>query len=320
MLALLLVLAAPVPVMKPSWAVVLDDSDPEYQGKAAYEDGLSFLSSGKLTKRITGLNICQEIGSPHRLAVDPARKCVWVSETVGGRLLKYSLEGKELLSVRDVKGYGLAVDPATGNVWVARTEGGGRILAGSVSVHAPDGKLLATHPAPGYDITFDPKGKAFWLVGQELIKVSLEGKVLHRRKVADWYAVSIAACPRTGNIWISERKYDARRGQDRLLAFDGDGKELLSIPLPGACLRVAIDPKDGHVWAAASHKKVGRYSPEGKLLQTYPVEASTLDVDHATGGVWAVTPEETLRMTRDGKITSRVKHRAKSLQAWVASW
>src|SRR5262249_32057985 len=83
--------AAPAPVekAKPSGGViVLDDCDPEFKGKSAYEDNLTFLAaSGKLRARVSGLNVCEEIGSPNRVAIDVKRKRVWVAETVGKRLL-----------------------------------------------------------------------------------------------------------------------------------------------------------------------------------------------------------------------------------------
>ena len=48
---------------------------------------------GEEADRVSGLNVCEEIGSPHRSAVDVARKRVWVSESVGYRLLCYDLGG-----------------------------------------------------------------------------------------------------------------------------------------------------------------------------------------------------------------------------------
>src|SRR5437660_1264861 len=67
----------------PSGALVLDNSDPWFRGKVGGKNNLAlFLPSGKLHWRISGLNICEEIGSPHRIAVDPLRKRIWLTETV----------------------------------------------------------------------------------------------------------------------------------------------------------------------------------------------------------------------------------------------
>src|SRR6516225_2376560 len=84
----------PAPRGKPGGIVVLDNCDPEYKGKETYEDNLSFLDAGgKLRSRVSGLNIAEEIGSPHRVAVDAERERVWVAEMVGNRLLQYDLAG-----------------------------------------------------------------------------------------------------------------------------------------------------------------------------------------------------------------------------------
>ena len=38
------------------------------------------------------------------------------------------------------------------------------------------------------------------------------------------------------------------------------------------------------------------------------------------GGVWVVTPEETVRLTGDGKTEVRVKHRSTTSQAWITKF
>src|SRR5689334_11433163 len=81
--------AAPVPKggLPPAGVFVLDDCDPVYKGKAAYEDNLSAIDpSGKLVFRVSGLNGCQSIGSSHLVANDPARNRVWALEIVGHRV------------------------------------------------------------------------------------------------------------------------------------------------------------------------------------------------------------------------------------------
>ncbi len=325
MLPLLLALAlpaAPAPPLKASGVIVLDDCDPKFDGKAAYEDNLSFLTpAGKLAKRVSGLNICQEIGSPHRIAIDAARKCAWVSETVGGRLMKYSLDGKELLAVPGVKAYGIAIDPATGNVWATRVHGGRLEDGATTTVHSPEGKRLASYPVTGYDMAFDPKNRSMWVVAQDVTRLSLEGKVLARQRVTDYYALSVAPCPLTGNAWVSVGSGGGRAATDHVVAFDKDMKEVARFSTDGArCVRLAVSPRDGCVWAALSFREIRRYSKEGRLEATFKLEVTSLDIDPATGGVWATTPEETLRLTRDGKITARIAHKAKSSQAWIASY
>jgi hypothetical protein len=323
LLLLVSVLAsAPAPVTKPAGAVVLDDCDRKFDGKADYEDNLSFISpAGKLEKRVSGLNICQEIGCPHRIAIDHTRKFVWVAETVGARLLKYSLDGKLVFSVPKVKGNAIAIDPTTGNAWVAcLRDGGGE---DTTFIYGPEGRLISTLKVGGYDITYDSRGKAFWVAGKGLTKLSPAGKVLLQKpNVAAWLLISVVACPKTGHIWASERQSSPRNGKDRLLIFDADGKELSSISMViRPALRLAVNPGDGSVWVARGPNiKLTRYSAEGRRLDDLPFEALSVDADPTTGGAWVVTREEALRVTRDGKVLTRIKHKEKTLQAWVASY
>lgn len=312
--------SAPAPALKPSGAVVLDNCDPKYDGKPAYEDNITFLTpDGKLRKRVTGLNVCEEIGSPHRIAIDPARKCLWVAETVSHALLKYSLDGRKVVAV-PLKSNAVAIDPGTGNVWAAcRRSGSGRDLT---AIYSPEGKLLLTVPVPGYDITYSPRDRAFWVAGKELIKLSLAAKVLVRKPVAAYSLISVAACPRTGNLWASERSATPRIGRDRIILFGPDGGELKSIPTgERPAVRLAVCPRDGSLWAARGlNVKLERYNSRGTLEAAFPLEVLSVDVDHATGGVWAVTEQETLLLSRDGKVMARARHPGRTTQAWVASY
>lgn len=302
--------------------IVLDDCDPVYHHKETYGDNLTFLDgSGKLRQRISGFNICQEIGSPHRIAVDAGRKRVWVTETVGRRLLQYDLEGKELLAVRDIQAVALAVDSATGNLWVARSTG--RIGEGSTEVYDATGRRLATHDFRGFDISYDKKSKAFWLVEQQLLKVTLEGKVLVRKDIAKWCAVSVAVDQKTGAVWVLRRAVEPPNKDDgnHLLGFDNDGKLLHTIPLDDRTpIRVAVDSRDGAVWVTNAGKSVLRFSSGGQMEAEYKFPALTVEVGRASGTAWVVTQEEILKIDREGKVHGRTKHKAKTSMAWIASY
>jgi hypothetical protein len=314
--------AAAVPAPRPAGGgliAVLDDCDPDYSGKAVYNDNLSlFDTTGKLLARVSGLNICEEIGSPHRIAIDlPARR-LWVSETVGHRLLQYDLAGKLLLSVPGVSASALAVDPATHNVWVARSPG--RIDRGHTEVYSPAGRLLARHDPRGFDLVHDPKGKAFWLVAQDLVKVSPGGKVLVEVKgVADWCAVSLAVNPRSGAVWAASRKYPPGRGRDALLGFDNAGKRLADVDLESAPFRLALNPADGSVWVTLIARGLRRYSARGRLEAKVDLPVLTAEVDPRTGNVWAVTAAEVRLLARNGRLLKSFPHKARTSQAWIAS-
>jgi DNA-binding beta-propeller fold protein YncE len=298
--------------------IVLDNCDPEYKDKATYEDNLTFLhASGKLRARVSGLNVCEEIGSPNRVAIDVTRKRVWVAETVGQRLLQYDLDGKQILEVADVPAYGLAVDPATGNTWAA-TRGGGS----HVAVYDPMGKRIAKHKVDAYDVAYDPKSKAMWATSRQLVKLSLKGDVLAEKTVADWYAVSVAVNGSTGDVWTVTRRHSAQLGENALLGFDNDGKARHTVKLADDAIpfRVAVNPRDGSVWVVNIRKSLLHYDSKGKRIAEHKLDALTVATRPGSDNVWVVTEKEILDVDSKGKVIGRTALRAKTTQAWIASY
>jgi DNA-binding beta-propeller fold protein YncE len=314
--------AAPLPVKKekPAGVIVLDDCDPQFKGKAVYEDGLSFLSaSGKLQKRVTGLNNCQEIGNPHRIAIDHTRKRVWVAELVGRRLLLYTLDGKEVLNVPDAKPGAVAVDPATGNAWVVVNTG--EIAKGHIAVYGPTGHRLAKYDIPAYDIVYDPKSKAIWALEKQLVKLSLDGKVLLRQDVADWCAVSLAVNPKSGDVWAVTRRYLKKEGKNALLCFDGDGKPLHTIGLEDQMpSQVVFDSRDGSVWVVIFHRGLLHYDAKGKLIARHKLAVHSVAVNPANDNIWAVTDTEIQQLSPKGKTLNRTPLKGKTTAAWIACY
>jgi DNA-binding beta-propeller fold protein YncE len=315
-------LAAPVPKggLPPAGVFVLDDCDPDYKGKAAYEDNLSAIGpSGKLVFRTSGLNGCQSIGSAHLIANDPARRRVWLLELVGHRVRQFDHSGRETVSVTDVKASAAAVDPATGHLWVLTTQG--TIGSGRTVVLDGRGKQVAAHDANGYDIAYDPKGKAFWVAGPNLTKMSAkDGTVLSTRPISTWCASSLDVHPATGRVWVAVREHSQVPGsENKLLQFDNDGGLLRTVELGTAVpFKVSVDPATGAVWATILRKSVRRYSADGKLEAEHKLSA--LAAEAVPGGAWVVTPEETVQLTGNGKIEVRVKHRSTTSQAWITKF
>jgi DNA-binding beta-propeller fold protein YncE len=311
--------AAPAPT-KPSGFIVLDNCDPDYKGKDAYEDNLSFFdASGKLVARVSGLNNCEEIGSPHKIAVDLARGRVWVTENVGHRILRYDLAGRQLGSFPEVKASALAHDPATGHLWVLRSTGA--IAGGSTEVLDQAGRSLGTYNCHGWDIAYDSRGKAFWLADRDLTKISAAGKILLQKPITGWCASSLAVDQRTGAVWVATREHSRGLGTNELLGFDNDGRLLHRIALAARTpFRVAVDSRDGSVWLTILRGAVLKYTAAGKPDGEHKLPALAADVDLHTGDVWAVTADEVVKFDRAGKVLATVKHKGQTSQVWIASY
>ena len=315
--------AAPAPLarVQPTGILVLDDCDEQFRGKAGYEDNLTYFdATGKVVFRISGFNNCQSIGSNHTIAVDAVRGWIWVMELVGNRIHKFDRAGKELLTIPDIKTSALAVDPETGNLWVVETAG--RIDDGRTKVFDPKGNLLATHNVKGFDITYDKKGKAFWLAGPKLTKIGVDGKVAFMKDIAVWCSVSVAVHPTTGQAWVAAREHSQVAGsKNELLSFDNDGTAKHAIGLGNnSPMHLSIDRQSGDVWVASSRKSVRRYSSKGSLLADHTLEAITCEADLTSNDVWVVTREKVLRMDTKGKVLHEGRHKSKTLVAWVAAF
>jgi len=311
--------APALPGSKAGGVFVLDDCDPDYQGKATYADNLSYIDgSGKLVFRVSGLNTCQMIGSNRQVSYDAARGHVWVAESVGHQIRKFDLDGKELLVVKDVKPGAIALDPESGNLWAMRSTGA--IDGGDLVVLSPTGKELAVHNVSGWDLAYDAKGKAFWAAGKDLVKVSLEGKELVRKNVSTWSASCLAVHADTGRVWVAAREHPQVAGsRNEILSFDNNGDHKHTIPFgERSPFHLTIDKKTGAAWVTDFRTAVRRYDADGKLEVDRKIDALCAHADPATGELWVVTQEETVRMSATGEIVKRVKHAGKTSQAWVA--
>jgi DNA-binding beta-propeller fold protein YncE len=302
--------------------LVLDDCDPEFKGKDSYADNLSCISTaGGLVFRVSGFNNCECIGSSHMVAGDPARGCVWALENVAHRIRKFDRAGKELLSLPAVQANALAVDPATGNLWVLTSKG--TIDGDKTEVFRADGKHLATHDVSGWDITYDRKGKAFWVAGSRLAKLDARsGAVAFVKPITAWCSSSVAADPRTGMVWVTVRRHPhVVNSRNVLLRFDGDGTLRQSVPLGDSMpFRVSVDPRRGTAWVTLFRKSLQRYAADGRREAEFPVPALTAVADPTGGGAWVVTREETLRLGPRGNVLRRVKHKGPTSQAWVTGF
>ena len=311
--------AAPAPAPK-GGVLVLDNCDPDYRGKDEYADNLSSIDgAGKVVFRVSGLNNCESIGSNHMVALDPKRGWVWVAENVGHRVRKYDRAGKELLVLQDVRASALAVDPENGDLWAVTSTG--RIDGGKTVVFDAAGRQRASHAVSGFDIAYDAKSRAFWVVGSRLAKVQ-DGRVVFDKAITAWCSCCVAVHPASGAVWVAARDHpDVAGSKNELLGFDNDGTLRHRVALGAADpFRVSVDAKDGSVWLTLLRKGVRRYRADGTLAAEHAATALAAEADARTGGVWVVTPDETLHLSRRGEVTFRVRHKGPTSQAWLAAW
>lgn len=311
----------PFAKLAPGGVIVLDNCDPEFKDRAAYEDNLTSIDAqGKLVFRVAGLNNCESIGSNHMIATDAARGWIWIAENVGHNLRKFDRTGKELVIVRGTEASALAVDPDTGNLWALTSKG--TIYGDKTVVFDSSGKQLATYDVSGYDISYDAKDKAFWIAGKNIAKISAsKGEIFFQKQITTWCASSIAVHPGTGKVWIAVRRHpQVANSINELLIFDNDGALKHQVPLGDAIpFRVSVEARTGAGWVTNMRRGVQRYAPDGKLEFEHPVEALAA---HGTeqGDVWVATPDATFLLSGRGELLQSIRHKSRTSQAWIAGW
>jgi len=297
----------------------MDDCDPDFRGKEAYEDNLSCIdAAGNLVFRVSGLNNCQSVGSNHIIAADSRRGWIWFLEMVGNRIHKLDQKGKELLVIKDVKASALAVDPVSGNLWAIISNG--TIYGDHTNVYDAAGGLVTTYSVSGFDIAYDEQAKSFWFAGPNLTKVAAtSGQILLTKKIAAWCASSVAVDSDNGTIWATVRRHPNVSGSiNALLSFHNDGtaKDTVELGEKDPC-RVSVNRHDGSVWVTLWRFGVQHYSSACKLQSEHLMWALAADADPATNDVWVANSQQVIRMSPEGAITKRIDNKSGTLQAWI---
>ncbi len=303
----------------PRGVFVLDDCDEKYEGKEKYEDHLTFVNAeGKPGFRVSGINMCESVGSHHVIAVDTRRQCVWVSENVGGCIKRHGLDGKVTATI-PAKGCGaIAVHPETGHVWALVSETGD-FTQGRTVVFDEKGTELMSYAASGVDIVYSSRSNAFWIVGDQLHRIfATDGFVDLSEHITAWCGVSADVDPQSGAVWVATRKHPGVDGsKNQLLKFDREGRQLAAVTteeMGPFCL--SVDPQDGSVWMANFKRSLEHFSSEGKHLKGLSVPAVAVQTDHA-GGVWAVTAKEILKLNAKGETLAKTALADETGQAWI---
>ena len=254
--------------------LVLDNCDPDFQGKYTYDDRLYMLDSrGRLETVITGFNQSEANSGSHVMAVDEQRKTLWVTENVGNRLWHFDLiTGKLIQRIPNIDARAIAIDPDTGNVWILISSND-KINEFHIQVISPSGEKVAKHPIPGInlDIVYSHYDKHFWIVGQNIYKFNTQGRVTSRiMNKIPWRALSVSIDQDNGDAWIViGYHFQVQGSQPQLWHVDRNGqtiKKIIEIDdvLPFC---VSVDAKNDNVWVGCRGTTL-RFNTLGEKLQS----------------------------------------------------
>jgi hypothetical protein len=255
----------------------------------------------------------------HGVAIDRARKRIYVREAASKRISAYTTGGEKLWQIEGIDASTLAVDPHTGNLW---TSGGPRLNDGETVVFDPEGNEVAAYPFVAIDMAFDPHSNSFWLVGYDIIKLSRNGEVQYRKPVDGWCCASVSVHPADGSVWIAERDHpDVARSKNRLWLLFSDGRVRQQFDLgKDDVFVVACDPQSGDAWFSGYGRGLRRATPAGELKELSDIVASNITFSPTTGDVWVAAKDVVMKVDRSGAVLAKFAHRAESSQAWLAAF
>jgi len=86
-------------------------------------------------------------------------------------------------------------------------------------------------------------------------------------------------------------------------------------------MHVSVDPRSGAVWVTNHKKSVRKFDADGEPVVEHSIEALATLVDLETSDLWVATPDELVKISATkGDVLKRVKHKAKTGIAWLASF
>jgi DNA-binding beta-propeller fold protein YncE len=289
--------------------LVLDNCDSDYK-VPPFTDSVLFLNSeGKAINQISGLNICQNIGSNRAISVSQDGQFFVVCENVADKISAYnistgnllwSLQGKYMSAViaQDIV-YSLVSDDTTHAERIHAVDHRGNIIKQSAWIN-------------GFDMAIEPNGISLWVVGENITKYNKDLQVVQTIDPIDWRAVSVDINS-DGSIWVAEREYgdgDYYGSHNRLIGISSQGIITHVIPLKNMTpLCVRVDKSNGNVWTTGMcfrrstklpseraweylNSRTRKYSQQGKLLLELKHGGKSIDIDASDGSVW-ITDKDT---------------------------
>ena len=303
--------------------VVLNDSDEDFKENRPHHDIVRLLfktDTGVRATLLRELNTCQVIGAIHCVATDAARGRIYLREFVSNRLTAASISEARRFgkSTRSTETHWRLIQK-TGNLWCTT---GVNLKSGETVVLDVTGREVASFPAQGTDIAYDPHTDSFWAVGAGITKLSREGKVLFHKAVEGWACVSVAPNPRDGSVWIVEREhFQVERSVNRLWHLAADGTVIKIRELgERRIFGVACEPETGTAWVVSLRSEILRFTANGEEMPALPVKAVSIAVSPTTGQVWATTETEAIELDRAGRAKTVARFEIPSEQSWLAAF
>jgi len=250
--------------------IVLEDLEPNQEGDGPSTDTLRALTREGGPKWVRGGLGGRGDVWVGDLALDRKRSRVYVG--VGGeaghQVMAVDSTGRALFRIDTGRTSDFTVDEETGNLWSLHDEWGGDP---ETLVHDPDGKLVARHDWSGGAIAYNRFDRSIWIVGEEVRKVSSQGREMARGPGLGGRWPDVASTHHDGSVWVVCCSWSGAGSS--VLRIPPEGEPMAHIAIEPDCL--ALSERSGTVWLATRDRYVAM-TPEGAVLSEAPRDSRGL--------------------------------------------
>lgn len=210
-----------------------------------------------------------------------------------------AIGGEVLLDIgHSAKVEAVAADGQRGVVWT---------YAGStLRAFGFDGTLQRSIAMSLSRMALDATDGSLWVgVGTTLQHLDAQGQSV-LTAATDYWVSGLAVDPARGRVWVAT-------GEAHLHAYNYAGQlvQTVNLGLPSGryLYEIAVDPDTGQLWAATTDE-LRRYSPQGTLELTVPLEITTLAVrwlgPDGAGGTWVAGISSLRRVGPAGEVLVQI--------------
>jgi len=240
----------------------------------------------------------------HNLAASGDGGC-YVHEYGNAGLTRFAASGEVAWRKENFEVWSMATDPQTGKLWVLQPDYSGE-QRGHLIVLGPDGKPLQNWPMKGSQLAYSAHDHCFWLLGEKLAKIDLDGKVLAQVTLAGDPEGELSVNEGDGSVWVTYWSTVPEDTKRQLLVVSSDGRVLRqSTASDRTVVHFTVDGPRNVVWARVwegNRRHIERQSllDRHRLGDPLPIDGD-IAVEPDTGCAWIAGPDGIGRLDPEGK-------------------
>ncbi|MBN1621065.1 MAG: hypothetical protein JW871_00555 [Endomicrobiales bacterium] len=227
----------------------------------------------------------------------------WVADNGNNRVVKFSPDGVELLSVPGIMDVlQVCVNPTDNSCWANNIAPGASIVK-----IASNGEILVN--VPGFDlpsIAIDLSDGGCWVADygtDDILKLDAQGNEIFRHEMSI-NAASMCVNPLDGTCWVADENTNT------VIKFNPDGTECFRAEGFSWPRSISLDLRDGSCWICDyNHDQVVKLADYGTEILRVDIDTPyTLAVNYMDGTCWVAdrANSEVVKLNSDGEELLRI--------------